>query len=656
MKKRIYKNFCITLSFFLIFLFNINNVEAEKYNCSNETYQCISCQYTIKPTKGVEYNYTFYAKTDADWNVSVVGEGDSIVKATIDKGYFSEIDDNNNYKLKCPNMYYQFQVGTNYSTKYVLSYKKLSDFYFQGTAHKSTSVEPKETNNNKPFGSDDPSKIVTSCDVNIMYEQKVSQEESEYIKSNKTAKVSVSQGNINVSKMPDDMKLKDNSISSTISTDDFASSCPDNIYVLCKKISNSNGSIKYECTLNKITDIDSIKSGVTVNSVKTKTRAKSMTCAEIDDLVTEYKTDKEILDTGVCDDTEDYNSVETCKEAQLNRNIIVTDLMKLQEQNGLCDSNKAAVAEIISENEDKCGKVFDDDFTNIVNTIMKIFYIIGPILLVIFTTVDYTRAIVSYEKDVMKKTNKRFIKRIMATIILFISPFITNIILSLNISDYALSGNSYSCQFEYVQYNKKYQIKYVSNPSPKYNSISTTSVNVVNTGGITTDEEMNALTEELNNMLNTKIHGGTDSSTKGMYQNGPFPEYWTTPINQLQKFQCTWWANGRASQYLASHGTVYKEYPTQIGHGGQYYDVNKENGYFNYGQTPKPNSIISWKKSGDYGHVAYVEGVTNDAIYISHAGSGVSWRGVEKIAANGDIGWSGYTLNGFIYLDEPIEK
>ena len=97
---------------------------------------------------------------------------------------------------------------------------------------------------------------------------------------------------------------------------------------------------------------------------------------------------------------------------------------------------------------------------------------------------------------------------------------------------------------------------------------------------------------------------------------------------------------------------VYGKYPTASGNGGQYYEINKENGWFDYGDTPRPNSIISWSDGG-YGHVAYVEGVSADKIYISHAASGEKWKGVETIPIDGDIGWTGYTLNGYIYLDTP---
>lgn len=94
-----------------------------------------------------------------------------------------------------------------------------------------------------------------------------------------------------------------------------------------------------------------------------------------------------------------------------------------------------------------------------------------------------------------------------------------------------------------------------------------------------------------------------------------------------------------------------KRYPTQHGNGGEYYEINRTNGWFEYGSTPRPNSLVSWSNGG-YGHVAYVEGVTSDSIYISHAGNGEAWFGIQKIPITGEI-WNYGRPDGYIYLDSP---
>lgn len=172
-------------------------------------------------------------------------------------------------------------------------------------------------------------------------------------------------------------------------------------------------------------------------------------------------------------------------------------------------------------------------------------------------------------------------------------------------------------------------------------------------GGIKTQAESDALDQELAAMLHTTKH-----KYNSVNQQGPFPEEYNTG---LQKFQCTWYVVGRANQYLAKYGTKYKKYPTTSGNGRDYYKNNVNGGWFEYGQAPRPNSIISWS-GGNYtlsdgskaGHVAYVEGVNVETgqIFISHAGGGWSWYGMQTIPISGYFG-SAYSLNGYIYLDSP---
>ena len=162
--------------------------------------------------------------------------------------------------------------------------------------------------------------------------------------------------------------------------------------------------------------------------------------------------------------------------------------------------------------------------------------------------------------------------------------------------------------------------------------------------GVTNQAEADALTEQFNQMLNTQVHYSHSYGRSSPYQSGPWPDYWNTG---LTPFQCTWWANGRANMYLAQYGTKYKRYPTAYGDGGDYYSVNVSGGWFNYGSTPKVNSIISWS-GGTYGHVAYVEGVTDEGVWISDAGSGVAWRGVRLVSHA-----YAASSNGYVYLDEP---
>ena len=123
--------------------------------------------------------------------------------------------------------------------------------------------------------------------------------------------------------------------------------------------------------------------------------------------------------------------------------------------------------------------------------------------------------------------------------------------------------------------------------------------------------------------------------------------------NGLQKKQCTWWANGRASQFLKENGSKYKKYPTTTGNGGDYWGINKQNKYFEYGSEPRANSLLCYAASstmGGAGHVTYVEAVdpVNKKIYISHCSSGVRWNGIDVLEWDGKL-W-GQSPQGYIYL------
>ena len=62
---------------------------------------------------------------------------------------------------------------------------------------------------------------------------------------------------------------------------------------------------------------------------------------------------------------------------------------------------------------------------------MKVIRIAVPILLVVLGMTDFLRATFSDNEDNMKKDRDRFIKRIIAAIIVFIVPIFVNLVLNI---------------------------------------------------------------------------------------------------------------------------------------------------------------------------------------------------------------------------------
>lgn len=196
---------------------------------------------------------------------------------------------------------------------------------------------------------------------------------------------------------------------------------------------------------------------------------------------------------------------------------------------------------------------------------------------------------------------------------------------------------------EYSEYTTNQRIDIAKNifgdkafPRIEYGGVNTSNVyfnvNLYNSDGSVNKSAIN----ELNNKVMSFAYSGQRYNIPG--------------INPLQ---CTWWANGRASQFLAQYGTKYKEYPTRYGNGGDYWGINMSNNYFEYGSEPRPNSLLCYAGSSTmsgYGHVTYVEAVDyiNKKIYISHCSSGERCNGVTELEWDGRL-W-GDLPQGYIYL------
>lgn len=111
---------------------------------------------------------------------------------------------------------------------------------------------------------------------------------------------------------------------------------------------------------------------------------------------------------------------------------------------------------------------------------------------------------------------------------------------------------------------------------------------------------------------------------------------------------CTCYAWGRAYEILGKEPnlSVYSAY--------LWYDYNKQNGYYAYGQTPKLGAVACWVyTSGTSGHVAVVEKIENGTITFSNS----AWGGEEFYTSTAPVsdpsnGRSGWIFQGYIYIGE----
>lgn len=78
-----------------------------------------------------------------------------------------------------------------------------------------------------------------------------------------------------------------------------------------------------------------------------------------------------------------------------------------------------------------CNGIFTADALDLISEILGYFRVLGPVLLILFTAVDYGSAVLAQDNDIIKKANSKVIKRAMATIGLFLVPTFVQALINL---------------------------------------------------------------------------------------------------------------------------------------------------------------------------------------------------------------------------------
>lgn len=107
---------------------------------------------------------------------------------------------------------------------------------------------------------------------------------------------------------------------------------------------------------------------------------------------------------------------------------------------------------------------------------------------------------------------------------------------------------------------------------------------------------------------------------------------------------CTAYAYGRAWEILGNQPNLSR------GNAGQWWNYNKNGGYYEYGSTPRLGAVACWDKyDSNQGHVAVVEAVDGNQVTISES----HYNGVNFDTRVRNADMSNYLTNmrflGYIY-------
>lgn len=121
------------------------------------------------------------------------------------------------------------------------------------------------------------------------------------------------------------------------------------------------------------------------------------------------------------------------KAPQNSKNTIKSQTEKVEENAAILKkytlSNKTNIELPNGDYLNKCEDLISEDLMYVINLVLKIIQIGGPILLIILVAVDFGQVVISNDKDAMPKAVSKAIKRGIAAIVIFFVPYFVSLIL-----------------------------------------------------------------------------------------------------------------------------------------------------------------------------------------------------------------------------------
>lgn len=180
-------------------------------------------------------------------------------------------------------------------------------------------------------------------------------------------------------------------------------------------------------------------------------------CSKVIQTLDDYNNAVSKLSSLDCKNAASTEIIIECNENSLSRSYSLSKLFQYYDDKPDCANSE--IEKIINENKNSCSSVFDSSFKKITDKYLRIFYILAPFLLIIFGSVDLFKILAITAAEEANRAKKNLFRRIIAFVLLYLSPTIVNFIISFNESDYNIKGNSYVCKNNV--YYEKGEMKYV---------------------------------------------------------------------------------------------------------------------------------------------------------------------------------------------------
>ncbi len=100
-------------------------------------------------------------------------------------------------------------------------------------------------------------------------------------------------------------------------------------------------------------------------------------------------------------------------------------------KNEVENSFKQNVPSVSGDKDDTCTGILTAEMTKVVKNILTFIQYLGPVLIILFTSFDFIKASLSGDQSELKKASSRFVKRLIAAVLLFFISIIVSVLFDL---------------------------------------------------------------------------------------------------------------------------------------------------------------------------------------------------------------------------------
>ena len=148
-------------------------------------------------------------------------------------------------------------------------------------------------------------------------------------------------------------------------------------------------------------------------------------------------------------------AVNNCNTLELEKTRALTYLFNAKSFNK--DLINDEVQKVLDANSSICSNVISNELQSAINKIFILFYIAGPILLILFGSLDLTSAVMAGDEKKRKAAYRKFIRRTISLVLLFAAPVLVNLLINI-FGMKKLSSDRFTCKYT----PKKITISYIS--------------------------------------------------------------------------------------------------------------------------------------------------------------------------------------------------